>query len=480
VIRYVNPIPFNLSLAINAQEELNNQAFGILHAVKIPIWFGLCFLQRNFQWRRKMRKSRTHCLSRRSLSKNLTSVLLLLATVMLAAGPALAVDFDVKDTNVTVGGYLKLMMIYDTDGYVDSSAHPFNGDLMGGYDPPLDGTSIANDDGRMEAEGEKFRMTGRESRLFVKTKTKSEGTVFQTHIEGDFFGGSTNSSDTWSNSESLRLRHAYGSLSKGSHVLLAGQTWSTFMDLAAGVPDMDIAGDPGFTFVRQAQVRYQYNLRPGHYIAAAIENPDRGLTSAGPPLVSNAGVAKDELPDFILKYFYANKLLTFSPRVIVRKFELTDSTTDESDTATAWGAALSSSIKAGSAVRFCVTLMYGDGLGRYGGLGNTAGAGLTADNKVETVGFQSINGGMTVKLSKTLNWTVGAGWAQNDDDAYSGSDAVLTGFATETAKGYHTNLKWKITPALEWAIGVAKYEREVMDGTEGDMVRCQSYFQWNY
>jgi hypothetical protein len=427
-----------------------------------------------------MTKLKTLGLNPQSLFRKPVSVLLLLVAFMLVAGPALAVEFDVKDTKVTVGGYLKLMAIYDTDGYIDSSAHPFNGDLIGGYDPPLEGTSIANSDGRMEAEGEKFRMIARESRLFVKTKTQTPKGLLQTHIEGDFFGMSGNDTATWSNSSALRLRHAYGSLTSGSHELLAGQTWSTFMDLAAGVPDMDIAGDPGFTFVRQPMVRYQYNLRPGHYIAAAIENPDRGLTAAGPPLISNAGVAKDGLPDFILKYFYANKMLTFSPRLIVRKFELTDSTTNQSDTAMAWGAALSSQIKAGSRVKFYITLMYGDGLGRYGGLGNIAGAGLTADDKVETIGFQSVNGGLTVKLSDTVNWTIGAGWAENDDDAYTGADAVVTGFATKTAKGYHTNVKWKITPALEWAIGVAKYEREVMNGTEGDMIRWQSYFKWDF
>jgi hypothetical protein len=426
-----------------------------------------------------MTRLRTLCLNPQFFFRNRICVLLLLIAVILAASPASAVEFDVKDTKVTVGGYLKLMMIYDTDGYIDSKAHPFNGDLMGGYDPPLDGTAIASSDGRMEAEGEKFRMTGRESRLFVKTKTQTDSGLLQTHFEGDFYGGSTNSTDTWSNSEALRLRHAYGSLTRGSHVLLAGQTWSTFMDLAAGVPDMDIAGDPGFTFVRQAQVRYQYNLRPGHYIAAAIENPDRGLTAAGPPFFTNAGISKDAFPDFVLKYFYANKMLTLSPRLIVRQFDLTDSTTDQSDTAMAWGAALSSSVKAGPA-RFCATVMYGDGLGRYGGLGNIAGAGLTADNEIETVGFMSVNAGVTLSLSNTVKWTIGIGWAENDDDAYKGSNAILTGNATKTAQGYHTNLKWAITPAFEWAIGAAKYEREVMDGREGDMIRYQSYFKYDF
>ncbi len=417
-----------------------------------------------------MRKLRMLCLGPQFFLGNRIAVPFLLVALVLAASPASAVEFDVKDTKVTLGGYLKLMMIYDIDGTVETG--PFRGDLAGGYDPPLDGAALD--------DTEDFRMTARESRLFVKTKTDTDTGVLQTHFEGDFYGGSSNATATWSNSEAFRLRHAYGSLAKGSHVILAGQTWSTFMDLAAGVPDMDIAGDPGFTFVRQAQLRYQYNLRPGHYIAAAIENPDRGLTAAGPvSFFTNSGDSTEKLPDFILKYFYANKTLTVSPRLIVRQFDLTDTTTDESDTAMGWGAALSSSIKAGPA-RIYATFMYGDGLGRYGGLGNIGGAGLTADNEIETVGFMSVNGGVTFSLSETVKYTIGAGWAENDDDAYTGTDAVLTGNATKTAIGYHTNLKWAITPAFEWAIGVAKYEREVMDGREGDMIRCQSYFKYDF
>jgi hypothetical protein len=417
-----------------------------------------------------MKKVRLRCPRSRFFLKNRMVVLCLLLTFFLAASPAMAVEFDAKDTKVTVGGYLKLMMIYDIDGTVETG--PFRGDLAGGYDAPIDDSSLD--------DTEDFRMTARESRLFVKTKTQTDKGVLSTHFEGDFFGGSSNATATWSNSEALRLRHAYGTLASGSHVILAGQNWSTFMDLAAGVPDMDIAGDPGFTFVRQAQLRYQYNLRPGHYLAAAIENPDRGLASAGPvSFFTNAGDSTEGLPDFILKYFYANKMLTLSPRFLVRQFDLTDAATDESDTAVGWGAALSSSVTAGP-VRFMATVMYGDGMGRYGGLGNIAGAGLTADNDVETVKFTSVNGGLTVSLSETVKWTAGAGWAQNDDEAYSGSDAILTGSATETAMGYHTNLKWAITPAFEWAIGVAKYQRELMDGSEGDMIRCQSYLKFDY
>jgi hypothetical protein len=252
------------------------------------------------------------CLSPKFISRGWIVVPFLLVVCLLAASPAAAINFDVRGTDVNVGGYLKLMAIYDADGVVD--AGPFDGDLVGGYDPPLDGTSTA--------ETKDFRMTARESRLFVKTKSDAAGAVIKTHFEGDFYGGSDVDSETWSNSTSYRLRHAYGSFTKGSHGITAGQTWSTFMDLAAGVPDMDIAGDPGFTFVRQALVKYQYDMRPGHYIAVAAENPDRGLTMNAPPpagvLFINAGKSEEKMPDFIVKYFYATKAMTLSARGLLR------------------------------------------------------------------------------------------------------------------------------------------------------------------
>ena len=418
-----------------------------------------------------MRKFRKCCLRPESFLRNRITVPLLLVISMLVVSPAAAIDFDVKGTTVTVGGYLKLMAIYDTDGRVDTG--PFDGDLIGGYDPVLDGNA--------EAEKNDFRMTARESRLFVKTKSNVDGFVIKTHFEGDFYGGSDVDSETWSSSNSYRLRHAYGSFAKDSHEITAGQTWSTFMDLAAGVPDMDLAGDPGFTFVRQAQLRYQYNLRPGHYIAAAIENPDAGLR-VPPWFVNNtpATVTSEEtMPDVVVKYFYATKTFTVSPRVIFRQFDLTDTTLNKGGSASAWGAALSGSFKIGPA-RLVATVMKGDGLGRYGGLGNFAGAGLTATGKIETVEFTSVNGGVTFSLSDAVKWSVGAGWAENDDEAFTGTDAILTGAATKTAKGYHTNVKWAITPSLEWAIGVGRYEREVMNGTEGDQTRYQSYFKFDF
>ena len=421
-----------------------------------------------------MSKLRTLCLFPQFLFRNRTPVCLLLLTILLAASPALAVQFDVEGTKVDLGGYIKLLVNYD-DKTVD--AGPYVGDILSAYDAPLDNASDDTKDSNL-------RMTARESRLFVKTKTDTGSGILKTHFEGDFYGGADNVSRTWSGNETFRIRHAYGDFASGPYELLAGQTWSNFMDLAAGVPSMDIAGDPGFCFVRQAQIKLQYNLRPGHYIAFSAENPDRGLTANGPPptgtLFLNAGDSDEKVPDFILKYFFANKMFTLSPRVLLRQFNLhTTADNEEGGEAWAYGVALSASVKAGIA-RFVVSGMYGEGVGRYGGLGNVGGAGLTTDNDVETVGFQSINGGLTLSLTPKVKWSIGAGWAQNDKDDYDGSDPILTEYVTETAIGYHTMVQYQVTPAFDWAIGVTKFERENMAGTDGDITRWQMYFKYAF
>lgn len=392
------------------------------------------------------------------------SALSLLIFFLLAGASAYAVEFDVNGTDVNIGGYAKLMMIYDTGGKVRSG--PYEGDVIAAYDIPLDGTATA--------DKEDFRMTARESRLFVKTTTPSETGTISTHVEGDFYGeGGTG---TYSNSRSFRLRHAYGSWTNGGHVLLAGQTWSTFMDLAAGLPPMDLSSDPGMTFVRQPMLRYQYNFNPGHYLAAAAENPDNGLTSAGPAIfIKNSGESAElKMPDFVVKYFYANKYFHISPKAILRSFELDDKST------TGYGLSLTSHLNLGKGHKLYASVMYGDGIGRYGGLGVNSGVGLTDDGEIETVGFISYNGGVSLALTKDLLLAVGAGYAENDEDNYSGDESVLGDAAFKTAFSWHANIFWKITPAMDGALGVTGYEKEVMSGAEGDMMRIQGFVRYSF
>lgn len=55
---------------------------------------------------------------------------------------ASAYDFDVKGTKVNIGGYAKLMLVYDLDGNVETG--PFDRDLAGAYDSSLDDNPLAD------------------------------------------------------------------------------------------------------------------------------------------------------------------------------------------------------------------------------------------------------------------------------------------------------------------------------------------------
>ncbi len=402
-----------------------------------------------------------------SLRKYLASPALILLCC-LTANPASAFELDVKDTKVTLGGYLKTMINYDIDGTLNNNAnHPTDGDIINAYDVPLDGTKYADKDD--------YSMTARESRAFLRTKTDSDIGTISTRFEADF-NGDTGGSGTWSNSRTLRLRLAYGTIDLGKSLILVGQDWSTFMDFAAAVPVMDLSGDPGQPFLRQPMVRYQYNFEPGHYLSIAAENPDSGLkaNSNGQLFINNFNTDNNTLPDVIVKYFWANKNFSISPKVLLRKLEL------DGDSTLGWGASLTSSVSFGDGHKIYLGLTYGDGIGRYAGLGLNAGAGLTDSGDIETVKLASINGGVTFHLRDDLNWTTGCGYSENDDDAYKGNDAVLSGNANKNAFSAHTTLMWDITPSVQYAVGMSWYKQEVMDGRDGEMYRVQNYLKFSF
>jgi len=396
--------------------------------------------------------------SKRLLNSGITSLLF----TSLALSSSVAAAIDIQGTDLNIGGYAKLMLIYDTNGTITA---PYNGDLYSIYLTPIDGSP--------NADKSDLRMTARESRVFVKTRTDTEYGTLTSHIEGDFFADIDNDSPTWSNSHGFRLRQAYGKLAMDKHSILAGQTWSNFMDLAATMPTMDFATDPGNTFVRQPQVRYQYNLAKGQYLSFSIENPTLGMTKAGPHQIVNAGSSsEDKIPDFIGKYFFSNGTLTFSPRFVLRRFEL------DGDSALGYGAAINTSIKLGDDHKFVLGLLYGDGIGRYAGLGFNAGAGFTTETGTETLKFSSITGGYIYAINDKVKFTVGAGYSEQDEDGYEKN--ILTAGANKTAFSWHSNVYWNITKDIQYALGVTMGDVENMGGREGDMTRIQSYLKYTF
>ncbi len=117
-------------------------------------------------------------------------------------------------------------------------------------------------------------------------------------VEWDFYGGGGN--EVVSNSSNDRLRHIKIDYKNWT----VGQTWSTFMPLAALPEALDFGGPHvGEVFIRQTMIRY---TKGG--LQLAVENPEtNGDGDIGAPS-SAVGVSgaqadpKESIPDFIARY----------------------------------------------------------------------------------------------------------------------------------------------------------------------------------
>lgn len=400
-------------------------------------------------------------------------ILLPLGILGLSLSPlAHSIDFKVKDTELQLGGYVKGMATFDSNGTVTA---PYNGHLYSVYSTPIDGTR--------DSDSERFNITARESRAYLKTQTKTDIGTVSSHLEGDFFADIDSDGPTWSNAHGFRIRHAYINIDRENSSILVGQTWSAFMDFASSLPSMDFSSDPGSPFIRQAQVRYQYNLSPGQYLMASLENPAYGMANiGGTPIryvnldTNGDGIhdasSEETLPDLVVKYFLASGPVTISPRLVVRQLTL------GGQDSTGYGFALGASVKLGQGHKVVMNYTYGDGVGRYAGLGFNSGAGIDSTGKIETLGYQSLTGGIMFSLNPKLRWQVGAGYSEQDDEGFY--NGTLTGMANKTAFSWHTNLFWDITKDLQFAVGTRFGDVENMAGQEGDMVRTQTYLRYSF
>ena len=149
-------------------------------------------------------------------------------TVVVTATEAKPDGFTMGGFTFKVGGRIKLDIIRDFDpiGSEDS------------FDPrtiPVDGS-----------EGGNSNLHAKETRLSLDMRGPVEGKELRMYVETDFYGSSS----------VLRLRQAYGSYGG----LLAGQTWSTFVDDNNFPNTIDFESPMAFPSIRQAQLRWTQKL----------------------------------------------------------------------------------------------------------------------------------------------------------------------------------------------------------------------------
>ncbi len=340
-------------------------------------------------------------------------------------------------TSVRIGGYVKGDAIY-TDGNGQAIGDSFFAGAI-----PVDGEAAKNRSGHT-------RLHARQSRLYVKTWTPTPFGTLKTHIEGDFFG--TGGNENVSNSTSLRLRHAYGKLGN----FLAGQTWSTFMDLASLPPTVDFEGPAGQIFVRQAQLRYTMPFEGGSF-AVAIENPEGDISGDG-------GNNIDRLPDFIARARISRSWGGVHLAGLVRQLRFDDGTNEDSETG--WGVNLAANVKTVGKDKAFGQITYGDGIGRYIEGGSGLG-GVLVSNNIDAIKIVGGFAGYTHYWADNLQSTVVYGRTQFDNPSSLGTGA------TEYIQTVHANLMWQPVKAVNLGLEFIWGQRQEESGADGDAKRVQ-------
>lgn len=369
------------------------------------------------------------------------------ALALCISGSAVAQD-DGPTTTYKFGGYAKFDAMF-TD--YSSGNTPDGNSLMRQfyYAPqiPLDDGSSADD---ITAD-----FQARETRINFRADTKTAGgdsiTAF---IEMDFFiHGDGN--EVVSNSYSPRLRHAFIKYNKWTF----GQTWSTFQDVAALPEALDFVGPAeSTTFIRQAMVRYTTGG-----LELAAENPQT--------FVVGGTRDRSTIPDLIARYTFkfGDKGSFVKVAGLYRSLKIQDTTGGGSQADEA-GYGLSASAKfmfgGGADLRAMVT--YGDGVGRYVGLG------FVPDGYVDTGG--SIATAEMVAAFVALRVPFGNGWRMNvmygTTDIDYDNDIAAVGL-NDTGSSFHVNLIKNILPKLDVGAELIYGERDVIGGASGDFTRAQ-------
>ncbi len=316
---------------------------------------------------------------------------------------------------------------------------------------PVSGTPDANKDGET-------RLNARETRINLDIRGPTRFGRGRGFIEGDFFGSG----------DSFRLRHAFGELGR----VLAGQTWSNFMDISAWPELLEIEGPDSAIFSRRGQFRWTETVMNDLTVAVAIEDPNGDFTVDG---VGDSDDENSEWPDVTAHIRHEDSWGHLQLGGLVREIQFNDGAGKKGDVV-GWGTTLSGRIYTFGQDNIQFQGAYGEGIGRYIqgliGTGSDAAPNSSGDFKALPAGaaFASYQHWWT----DTLRSVVGGEYGVVDNSAGQ------PGTATKNWQGAAINLVWNILPRLLVGVEFGWGRHEIKDGRDGTARRIQTSTQFNF
>lgn len=374
---------------------------------------------------------------------------------------ATADGFRIGNTSFKIGGFVR----------VNASATRYNDGevVIGGlgkefYLPqqiPVGGGFSSQD----------FLIHARQTRFVLTTATPVGNDVLKSHFEFDFaLSTAPVGAQRATNPYVPTFRRGFFTYGN----LLLGQEWTTFQNVAVLPETTDFVGPlEGTVFVRQGIIQYKLGLGNGVDLLVALENPETELINNSSPTLVDTD--DDRLPDVAARLVAKTGLGEFSLAGIVR--ELRANSAGLGDAAVGWGISASGRVPLGARhdLRFMAT--YGDGIGRYLGLGFAPDAIFAAipGARLEIVrnfaGFAALKLGWTATLRSTF-------MASYQSADYR--DSVVSPLTNQAAWSGAANLFW--TPAKNFDVGIEYRHgvRRLVNTETGSMDRVEAAFKYAY
>ncbi len=316
----------------------------------------------------------------------------------------------------------------------------------------------------------------RQTRFGVKSYIPTDKGELKTTFEWEMFGTGADAGQT-----TLRLRHAYGELSRFG----AGQTWSPFMDVDVFPNTLEYWGPSGMVFFRNVQLRWM-PIQGDTRMTIALERPgasgDAGTYGSRVELSDIA--ARFPVPDVSAEYRVGRPWGYVEVAGIVRRIEWEDLGTDSLDLAgdaTGWGINLSSNLKAGKSDVIRLQFVYGEGIENYM---NDAPAdiGIDPDSSSVATPYKGVAlpvTGIVAFLDHTWNekCTSSIGYSQVEIDNSAGQSPN----AFKKGQYFLANLLYSPVPKVMVGVEGGWLRREnFSDGWDEDDVHVQFSFKYSF
>jgi len=184
---------------------------------------------------------------------------------------------------LAIGGYVKTSVVYNNDPLASNDRFIVGSIPVGSSD--------------LEDSEAQSRITVSQSRLNFDLREVTQVGILRAFIEGDFA----------EDNDTFRLRHAFGQWRQ----VLAGKTWSAFVDNDASPEEVDFEGLNGRVNLRQSQVRLMPTYGADYAFQISLEDPN-------PEIQNGQGVTRT--PDLIASArFQPNDRLHLKTALLARQ-----------------------------------------------------------------------------------------------------------------------------------------------------------------